>query len=527
MGVAKMALPSPDEVAGPYLQQYDVYYKRLDPEGKDEIPAMAAAGFLKKSGLPDDILGKIWEITDHGSKGYLDRSGLFVACKMVALVQCDMPLTVDNARVECKAPNFGAETAPGAPTAAGGAQTAAKLPVKMAINFLVKPEQKRQYDAVFDKLQPEDDKITGEKARNVMMSSKLPTATLGKVWDLSDIDRDGFLDRYEFTVAMHLVFRALQGDKIPDELLDELQPEKVPKPLSAIPNLNGTTPKPQGPQTSIAQSRVEVVPWVVNSGEKLRYNVLFKQTDSDHDGFVSGVEIKNVFLQTGLPQNILAHIWNLCDMNQEGKLNPEQFALAMWLINRKQSGKDPPAALTPDMVPPSLRPKGQDAGTATNVYNNPELEMIAKDIQSLLSEKIQLEKESQNTEYNMSVKKTEQHSLQSEYDTLASTLKQLTNQKDVAQKRLDDLDTQIEKLRTQADEQEASLLAQEEEVHGKQRELDRLKAEETELIQNIKLSEKEIERLEHDLNLAEELKLEALDQTETLTEAEKHMTTAV
>ena len=48
-------------------------------------------------------------------------------------------------------------------------------------------------------------------------------------------------------------------------------------------------------------------------------------------------------------------------MNQEGKLNPEQFALAMWLINRKQAGKDPPAALTPDMVPPSLRPKGQDA----------------------------------------------------------------------------------------------------------------------------------------------------------------------
>ena len=48
-------------------------------------------------------------------------------------------------------------------------------------------------------------------------------------------------------------------------------------------------------------------------------------------------------------------------MNQEGKLNPEQFALAMRLINRKQSGKDPPAALTPDMVPPSMRPKGQDA----------------------------------------------------------------------------------------------------------------------------------------------------------------------
>ena len=35
----------------------------------------------------------------------------------------------------------------------------------------------------------------------------------------------------------------LQGDKIPDELPDELQPDKVPKPLSALPSLNGTTPK--------------------------------------------------------------------------------------------------------------------------------------------------------------------------------------------------------------------------------------------------------------------------------------------
>ena len=102
-------------------------------------------------------------MSDPAGKGYLDKSGLFIACKMVALVQCDIPLTIDNARIDCKAPNFGAETAPGAPTAAGGAQPGAKLPVKMAINFLVKPEEKRKYDALFDQLQPEDDKISGDK----------------------------------------------------------------------------------------------------------------------------------------------------------------------------------------------------------------------------------------------------------------------------------------------------------------------------------------------------------------------------
>ena len=46
-------------MAGAFLQQYEVYYKRLDPEGKGEIGAMSAAGFLKKSGLPDDMLGKV------------------------------------------------------------------------------------------------------------------------------------------------------------------------------------------------------------------------------------------------------------------------------------------------------------------------------------------------------------------------------------------------------------------------------------------------------------------------------------
>ena len=46
-------------MAGPYLPQYEIYYQKLDPEGKNEIPAMAAAGFLKKSGLSDEQLGKV------------------------------------------------------------------------------------------------------------------------------------------------------------------------------------------------------------------------------------------------------------------------------------------------------------------------------------------------------------------------------------------------------------------------------------------------------------------------------------
>ncbi len=47
------------------------------------------------------------------------------------------------------------------------------------------------------------------------------------------------------------------------------------------------------------------------------------------------------------------------------------------------------------------------------------------------------------------MKNTESHTLQSEYDTLSATLKQLTNQRDVAQKRLDNLDEQVASCRKQ------------------------------------------------------------------------------
>lgn len=49
----------------------------------------------------------------------------------------------------------------------------------------------------------------------------------------------------------------------------------------------------------------------------------------------------------------------MCDTNQSGKLNSEQFALAMWLVDRKKKGIDPPVSLAPEMIPPSMRPNAE------------------------------------------------------------------------------------------------------------------------------------------------------------------------
>lgn len=48
---------------------------------------------------------------------------------------------------------------------------------------------------------------------------------------------------------------------------------------------------------------------------------------------------------------------NLCDTQKRGKLNVEQFALAMYLIAEKVRGKELPTELAPNMIPPSLRGK--------------------------------------------------------------------------------------------------------------------------------------------------------------------------
>ena len=47
----------------------------------------------------------------------------------------------------------------------------------------------------------------------------------------------------------------------------------------------------------------------MKEAEKAKYHALFVQADMDRDGYVSGVEIKGVFLQSRLPQPVLAEIW--------------------------------------------------------------------------------------------------------------------------------------------------------------------------------------------------------------------------
>ena len=62
--------------------------------------------------------------------------------------------------------------------------------------------------------------------------------------------------------------------------------------------------------------------------DKTKYDEDFAKLDKDKDGFVNGFDVKDTLMQSGLAQNVHAHIWNLCDIKRNGMLNSEQFSLA-------------------------------------------------------------------------------------------------------------------------------------------------------------------------------------------------------
>jgi len=61
-------------------------------------------------------------------------------------------------------------------------------------------------------------------AKSEMVKSKLPNSVLGKIWKLSDINKDGLLDADEFALAMHLINVKLEGYDLPAELPEHLIP---------------------------------------------------------------------------------------------------------------------------------------------------------------------------------------------------------------------------------------------------------------------------------------------------------------
>lgn len=64
---------------------------------------------------------------------------------------------------------------------------------------------------------------------------------------------------------------------------------------------------------------------------------------------------KQEFLKTKLPNSVLSKIWKLSDVDDDGVLDSDEFALALYLIKIKLEGAELPSTLPKHLIPPSKR----------------------------------------------------------------------------------------------------------------------------------------------------------------------------
>ncbi|XP_062098049.1 uncharacterized protein LOC133803919 isoform X2 [Humulus lupulus] len=80
----------------------------------------------------------------------------------------------------------------------------------------MKPSDVQKYTKVFMEVDTDrDGRITGEQARNLFLSWRLPREVLKQVWDLSDQDNDSMLSLKEFCFALYLMERFREGRPLP------------------------------------------------------------------------------------------------------------------------------------------------------------------------------------------------------------------------------------------------------------------------------------------------------------------------
>uniref|UniRef100_A0A3Q1HYP9 Intersectin 2b n=1 Tax=Acanthochromis polyacanthus TaxID=80966 RepID=A0A3Q1HYP9_9TELE len=96
--------------------------------------------------------------------------------------------------------------------------------------WAISPEERNKHDQKFDTLSPSMGFVSGEQTRKFFLQSGLPSNVLADIWALADMNKDGKMDRLEFSIAMKLIKLKLQGTALPSALPIIMKQPPVPAP---------------------------------------------------------------------------------------------------------------------------------------------------------------------------------------------------------------------------------------------------------------------------------------------------------
>ena len=343
-------------------QSFAQLYAKADPTNTGVVSGDAAVKFFEGFKLPTLTLGQIWSIADDGNNGFLTPNAFGVALRLIARAQ------------RGESVNEQAVHTPGAPPVY---QSAAGVPLStdLASSSILTSEDKARFTRIFAMVGPKNGVLSGEQAKDVFLKSKLPYAKLGAIWNLADTKQRGALDLTDFIIGMHFIQGTMNGTiaslpaTLPPGLYEAAsEPSTIPTTpiqpqhtgadsyMGGAPVLDTATPARSTTQPSpVLRQAPSTEGWDILPADKARYDGFFDSLDADRMGFVEGSVVVPFFLQSGLDESTLAHVWDLADLTQSGSLSRDEFAVAMHLINDRIAGKELPQQLPASLMPPSMR----------------------------------------------------------------------------------------------------------------------------------------------------------------------------
>lgn len=384
---------------------YGQLFRQADTESVGVVTGEIAVKFFEKTRLDSRILGEIWQIADQENRGFLTPAGFGVALRLIGHAQAGREPAPQVALQPGPIPRFDGFTPappPLAPAPTGSpqpisAQGTGNAPIRIPP---LTPEKVSLYAGVFEQ-QPLQNgtMLSGEQARQIFEKSGLPTETLGRIWQLADTEQRGALVLTEFVIAMHLLTSMKAGalralpNILPAALYEAAtrrgsvgarpqSPNGPTAPISAIPRqLSGHAqrqlPIRAGSPLGAAHTRSPLAPqttgdaWLVTASDKHRFDQIYDNIDKTRKGFITGEEAVPFFSQSNLSEATLANIWDLADIRSEGRLNRDEFSVAMYLIRQQRSKQgDLPQTLPANLMPPSMRGQVRPS-TATSPFDVP------------------------------------------------------------------------------------------------------------------------------------------------------------
>ncbi|ESQ34720.1 hypothetical protein EUTSA_v10006674mg [Eutrema salsugineum] len=87
-------------------------------------------------------------------------------------------------------------------------------------------------------------------------------------------------------------------------------------------------------------------PWPkMKPSDVQKYTKVFMEVDSDKDGKITGEQARNLFLSWRLPREVLKHVWELSDQDNDTMLSLREFCISLYLMERYREGRPLPTAL--------------------------------------------------------------------------------------------------------------------------------------------------------------------------------------